>query len=84
VAGIAVAKSTRFCYSDQWNSCRTTATRANRLPGGGSAFLLANTLSLVVVLFAKPLGGWLSDRIGRRRLMMVLTIVTMMLIYPVM
>ena len=35
------------------------------------AFLLANTLSLFVVLFAKPLGGWLSDRIGRRRLMIV-------------
>jgi len=57
--------------------------RRNRLPGGGSTFLLANTLSLVVVLFAKPLGGWLSDRTGRRRLMIGLTIVTMMLIYPV-
>ena len=30
---------------------------------GGSAFLLANTLSLFVVLFAKPLGGWLSGLI---------------------
>src|SRR5262249_15001619 len=56
--------------------------RRNRLPGGGATFLLANTLSLVVVLFAKPLGGWLSDRTGRRRLMMGLTIVTMLLIYP--
>jgi MHS family proline/betaine transporter-like MFS transporter len=55
--------------------------RRSRLPEGGSTFLLANTLSLVVVLFAKPLGGWLSDRIGRRRLMMGLTIVTMMLVY---
>src|SRR5215510_2769293 len=49
-----------------------------------SAFLLANTLSLVVVLIAKPLGGWLSDRIGRRRLMLSLTIVTMALVYPAM
>jgi MFS transporter, MHS family, proline/betaine transporter len=48
---------------------------------GGEAFLLANTLSLFVVLAAKPLGGWLSDRIGRRRLMMALTAVTMALIY---
>jgi MHS family proline/betaine transporter-like MFS transporter len=48
---------------------------------GGEAFLLANTLSLVVVLVAKPLGGWLSDRVGRRRLMLALTVVVMCLIY---
>ena len=48
----------------------------------GSAFLLANTMSLFVVLFAKPFGGWLSDRTGRRRLMMALTIVTMILVIP--
>jgi MHS family proline/betaine transporter-like MFS transporter len=47
-----------------------------------SAFLLANTLGLVVVLLAKPLGGWLSDRTGRRRLMLSLTVVTMVLVYP--
>jgi MHS family proline/betaine transporter-like MFS transporter len=45
-------------------------------------FLLINTLVLFVVLFAKPLGGWLSDKTGRRRLMMVLTVATMALIYP--
>jgi MFS transporter, MHS family, proline/betaine transporter len=48
----------------------------------GSTFLLANTLSLVVVLFMKPFGGWLSDRTGRRRLMLTLTILTMLLVYP--
>jgi MFS transporter, MHS family, proline/betaine transporter len=48
---------------------------------GGEAFLLANTLSLFVVLFAKPLGGWLSDKTGRRRLMIALTVATMALIY---
>ena len=45
-------------------------------------FLLANTLSLVVVLFSKVLGGWLSDRVGRRRLMIVLTVVMMVVVYP--
>jgi MHS family proline/betaine transporter-like MFS transporter len=50
--------------------------------GAGSTFLLANTLILFVVLLAKPLGGWLSDHTGRRRLMLALTIVTMILVYP--
>jgi MFS transporter, MHS family, proline/betaine transporter len=50
--------------------------------GDGSIFLLANTLTLVIVLFAKPFGGWLSDRTGRRRLMLVLTAAIMALIYP--
>jgi MHS family proline/betaine transporter-like MFS transporter len=45
-------------------------------------FLLINTLVLFVVLFAKPLGGWLSDKTGRRRLMMGLTVLTMAVIYP--
>jgi MHS family proline/betaine transporter-like MFS transporter len=49
---------------------------------GGSAFLLANTLSLVLVLFCKPLGGWLSDKVGRRRLMLILTAATIVLIDP--
>ncbi len=48
---------------------------------GGEAFLLANTFSLFVVLLSKVLGGWLSDRVGRRRLMLVLTVVTMGLIF---
>ena len=37
---------------------------------------------LFVVLFVKPLGGWLSDITGRRRLMMGLTVATMALILP--
>jgi len=49
---------------------------------GGDYFLLANTLTLFLVLFAKPLGGWLSDRTGRRRLMIALTFVTMAAIVP--
>ena len=56
--------------------------RRKHLTGeGGEIFLLANTASLFVVLFSKPLGGWLSDKIGRRRLMMALTVITTALIY---
>jgi len=47
----------------------------------GAAFQLANTLSLVAVLLAKPLGGSLSDRVGRRRLMLILTTVMMVAVY---
>jgi MHS family proline/betaine transporter-like MFS transporter len=57
--------------------------RRKTLAGGGAIFLLANTLSLLVVLIAKPLGGWLSDRVGRRRLMLILTVAIIILIYPV-
>jgi MFS transporter, MHS family, proline/betaine transporter len=50
--------------------------RKNLTGEGGEVFLLANTASLFVVLFSKPLGGWLSDKIGRRRLMLALTAIT--------
>jgi len=41
---------------------------------GGSAFLLVNTLVLFPRRAAgKPLGGWLSDKVGRRKLMMTIT-----------
>jgi len=50
-------------------------------PGDATLFLLANTLSLVVVLVSKPLGGWLSDKVGRRRLMMTLTVALLAFIY---
>lgn len=45
------------------------------------AFQLMNTLSLIVVLFAKVIGGWLSDHMGRRRLMIALTLVLMVALY---
>jgi MHS family proline/betaine transporter-like MFS transporter len=47
-----------------------------------SDFQLANTLSLIAVLLAKPLGGWLSDKVGRRRLMITLQIVAMAAVVP--
>jgi len=56
--------------------------RRKALPGSEVvAFQLVNTLSLFVVLFAKVLGGWVSDRVGRRRMMLVLTVATMAAIY---
>jgi MHS family proline/betaine transporter-like MFS transporter len=48
---------------------------------GGEAFLLATVLSLVFLLFCKPLGGWASDRLGRKRLMIVMTVAVMATIY---
>lgn len=48
----------------------------------GAEFLLANTVSLVIVLFAKVFGGWLSDQVGRRRLMIILTFIMICLAYP--
>lgn len=40
-------------------------------------FQLVTILSLIVVLFVKVAGGWLSDRFGRRRMMIFLTLVLM-------
>lgn len=40
-----------------------------------------NTIILFVVLAAKPLGGWLSDLVGRRRLMIALTLIGAVLFY---
>lgn len=44
-------------------------------------FQLVNTITLVVVLCAKIFGGWLSDRVGRRRLMVALTLALMCTLY---
>lgn len=55
--------------------------RKNLPDAGDTPFQLINTIVLFVVLGSKPLGGWLSDRVGRRRLMLALTIVTLPLVY---
>jgi MHS family proline/betaine transporter-like MFS transporter len=60
---------------------RRALAQAGAVSSGGE-FQLATTIGLFVVLFAKPLGGWLSDHTGRRRLMMILTVVVMAMIYP--
>ena len=54
--------------------------RRKEMTGLSSPFL-ATMVSLTVVLFAKAFGGWLSDHVGRRRLMMILTVVGMVAVY---
>jgi len=54
----------------------------DRRKSESSTFLIINTLSLILVLACKPLGGWISDSFGRRRLMLVLIIAGMALVYP--
>jgi MHS family proline/betaine transporter-like MFS transporter len=56
--------------------------RRSREGDADGDFFGVTSLSLFVVLFAKLLGGWLSDRAGRRRLMILLTIAGMLLILP--
>jgi MHS family proline/betaine transporter-like MFS transporter len=48
---------------------------------GSMEFQRINTLVLIIVLFGKPLGGWLSDVVGRRRLMIALTLLQIVLVY---
>ncbi|MFN0246306.1 MAG: MFS transporter [Kofleriaceae bacterium] len=47
-----------------------------------SDFYLASMIVLFVVLFAKPLGGWLSDKTGRRKLMLALQVLLMIAVVP--
>ena len=63
-----------FTYAVERRKCMAAAS--------GELFLLANTITLLVVLIAKPLGGWLSDKVGRRKLMLALTATVMALICP--
>ena len=46
-----------------------------------TAFQAMNMVSLGIVLVAKISGGWLSDRWGRRRMMIVLTVLLMAVLY---
>lgn len=60
----------------------TFAVEQRKKMGDAAAdFQLVNTLSLFAVLFAKVLGGWLSDRVGRRKLMIALTVAMMAAVY---
>jgi MHS family proline/betaine transporter-like MFS transporter len=52
-----------------------------RISKSGLSPFAANVISLSMVLISKPLGGWLSDRIGRKRMMLGLTVLTMAITY---
>jgi MHS family proline/betaine transporter-like MFS transporter len=61
---------------------RKAAEQLKALAGQDTgSFQLVNTLTLFVVLFTKVLGGWLSDRVGRRKLMIALTMAMVPSIY---
>ncbi|CAN5918188.1 glycine betaine/L-proline transporter ProP [soil metagenome] len=53
-----------------------------RKAGGHDVFQLVNTLSLLVVMLAKPTGGLLSDRVGRLKLMRLLTVALLAITVP--
>ncbi|MFB3852846.1 MAG: MFS transporter [Vicinamibacterales bacterium] len=61
----------------------TYAVERRNQETGDPSYLLANTLVLFfIVLASKPFGGWLSDKVGRRRLMMTLTVALLAAVYP--
>jgi MFS family permease len=45
-------------------------------------FQLVTMICLLIVLVAKVAGGYLSDRFGRRRMMITLTVLLMAAVYP--
>ncbi|HEY4056410.1 MAG TPA: MFS transporter [Kofleriaceae bacterium] len=53
-----------------------------RKAGGHDIFQLVNTLSLLCIMMAKPAGGFLSDRMGRLKLMRVLNVAMMLITTP--
>lgn len=60
----------------------TYAVERRKDETGDPAYLLANTLVLFfVVLASKPFGGWLSDKVGRRKLMLTLTVAMLAVVY---
>jgi MFS transporter, MHS family, proline/betaine transporter len=44
--------------------------------------LLLNTINMLILLVLSPLSAWLSDRVGRRKVMMVMAVVGFFFTYP--
>lgn len=65
------------------NACYylTFTFAVERRRGEDTSFQAVTIASLCVVIFAKVFGGWLSDRFGRRKLMIALTIAMMGTVY---
>jgi MHS family proline/betaine transporter-like MFS transporter len=73
--GIVGMTNAGYYLAFTWAAPHRTNTSA------GVGYWTATFLSLAVVLVSKPFGGWLSDRVGRRRLMMILTVAGMAATY---
>jgi MHS family proline/betaine transporter-like MFS transporter len=56
-------------------------TGVERRRAEDSDFQVVTMVTLVIILLAKVLGGWLSDRVGRRKLMIGLTVAMMAAVY---
>jgi MFS transporter, MHS family, proline/betaine transporter len=65
------------------NACYylTFTFAVERRRGEDTAFQAVTIASLCVVIFAKVFGGWLSDKFGRRKLMIALTVAMMAAVY---
>jgi MHS family proline/betaine transporter-like MFS transporter len=76
VAGISVGFYTTFVYAATWleQIARVPARRA----------LEINTLAMALSLPILPLSGWISDRVGRRKVLLVTAGALMLLAYPLM
>lgn len=62
-------------------AAQAAGTASASAPPSNTAFWASNLVALTAVLFAKVAGGWLSDLVGRRRLMIALTVAGMAAIY---
>jgi len=75
-AGLSIGFYTTFVYSVTW------LQKVAQVPG--STALIINTIAMSVLLVVNPLSGWLSDRYGRRGLLIFGSLGLALLAYPLM
>ena len=76
VAGLSVGFYTAFVYSTTW------LEQVAGVPA--KTALTINTVAMSLTLIATPTAGWLSDRFGRRPIMVVCSAALVLLCYPAM